>query len=478
MRPGECLLGVAAVAIAALNLFGMFPRQRWALLAATVPVTAAVVQWSIESPRWHLAPLYAASFAILVAGVFYKPDLSRPIILGALVSALAGMGLAWIFPVFEFPHPSGPYDIGIVSLHAVDPNRSENHTGGSGHREIMLHVWYPAAASTIPPAPYAPRDSSPFRLFAQLPLVKTHAHPDAPAATSGANWPVLLFSSSWHGDFYSNTAQVEELVSQGFVVAAIDHPYGSGMTRFPDGRAIPAEPMVFWDLASDEKLAASIVGNEREINVRAGDFSLALDFLTQVNSGRPQVPFSGRLDLTRIGAFGFSFGGAVAAEACRRDSRFKAGIDMGGSLFGEVATAGVRCPFLFMDDNTSVPLPQLPRNPIKRRYQGLVRRDQRIEELFLQRPDAFRIMLLNSEHLNFSDTPSYSRLRFVTGAGAIDPHRATQIINAYALAFFRAYLLGVPEPLLSGPSTAFPEVRFSRGPASPPRSARLRHMPV
>ncbi len=479
MRPGEILLGVVAIVVAGLNLLGKFPRPRWAILASTLPVVVAAVQWSIESPRWHLVALYAASFGILIASVIGKPDLSYRIMLGTLICAVAGVGLAWLFPVFEFPHPSGPYDIGIASFHAVDPNRIDPHLGAGGrHREIMLHVWYPAAPSNRPSVPYAPPNSSPFRLFAQLPLVHTHAHSDAPAATSGAPWPVILFSPSWHGDFYCNTLQVEELVSRGFVVAAIDHPYGSGLTRFPDGRSVSAEPTPFWDLSSDEKLAASIVGDEKEVDVRAGDFSLALDFLTHVNAGRPQAPFSGRLDLTRAGAFGFSFGGAVAAEACRRDSRFEAGIDMGGSLFGKVATAGVRCPFLFMDEDTSMPLSQRPRNPVKRRFQGLVLRDQRIEELFLQRPDAFRIIVLRSEHLNFSDAPYYCRLRIVTGAGSIDRTRATEIINAYALAFFRAYLLGAPEPLLSGPSETFPEVRFSRGAASPPRTAKLRHMPV
>ena len=35
-----------------------------------------------------------------------------------------------------------------------------------------------------------------------------------------------------------------------------------------------------------------------------------------------------RLDTARVGVFGHSFGGAAAAEACRRDRRCRAGMDL------------------------------------------------------------------------------------------------------------------------------------------------------
>jgi hypothetical protein len=44
--------------------------------------------------------------------------------------------------------------------------------------------------------------------------------------------------------------------------------------------------------------------------------------------------------------------------------------------------------------------------------------------------------------------------------GNIEPARATQIVNAYSLAFFDRYLNDMEEPLLDGPSTDYPEVEI------------------
>ena len=58
--------------------------------------------------------------------------------------------------------------------------------------------------------------------------------------------------------------------------------------------------------------------------------------------------FTGRLDMTRVGIFGHSFGGATAAQFCHEDSRCKAGIDVDGAPHGSVIQAGIRQPFMFL----------------------------------------------------------------------------------------------------------------------------------
>lgn len=465
MRPVEILLFLVTLLAGLAIRFGAAGRSRWVMLAAFAPLSVAVVQWTVESPRWHLIPLYAAAAGVLLGAFLPRQPIARGLLAGSLLAAAAGALLAWMFPVFRLPLPQGPLPIGRTSLHAVDPRRVETHSAGRGHpREIMIHLWYPAVSATTPAAAYEPAGLPPFRLYSQLSFVKTHTHPGAVPSRPHPGWPLLLYSSSWHGDDYANTIEIEDLVSQGFVVAVIDHPYGSAMTRFPDGRSIPAEPSPFWDLSSDERLAASMRLLDAEIDVRAGDMVLALDHLSALNSAPQAAAPLPSLDLSRVGAFGFSFGGAVAAEACRRDARIRAGIDMGGSLFGPVAGDGVHCPFLFMDDGTNAPQKGPPQNAAKRRYKQLEERDQSIERFFLQRPASYQMTIAGTDHTNFSDTPLYCRLPLLTGAGPIRPLRAAQIVNAYSAAFFRAYLLGSAEPLLDGAgSSAFPEVKLIRG---------------
>ncbi len=46
--------------------------------------------------------------------------------------------------------------------------------------------------------------------------------------------------------------------------------------------------------------------------------------------------------------------------------------------------------------------------------------------------------------------------------GTIAPARGLQIVNAYTLAFFDRHLKGNTETLLDGPSSAYPEVTFTK----------------
>ena len=56
-----------------------------------------------------------------------------------------------------------------------------------------------------------------------------------------------------------------------------------------------------------------------------------MDELTRANlAGSPGLPFAGHLDLSRVGAFGHSFGGMAAAHACELDRRFEACLNEDG----------------------------------------------------------------------------------------------------------------------------------------------------
>lgn len=67
-----------------------------------------------------------------------------------------------------------------------------------------------------------------------------------------------------------------------------------------------------------------------------------------------------------------------------------------------------------------------------------------------------------SRHFDFSDyAVLFSPVLRTNGLlGPIDGRRALSVTNAYLLAFFDRYLKGEKEPLLRGPSPAYPEVRF------------------
>jgi hypothetical protein len=81
-------------------------------------------------------------------------------------------------------------------------------------------------------------------------------------------------------------------------------------------------------------------------------------------------------------------------------------------------------------------------------------------EVSLNKSGGYRMVIQGTTHRNFSDSPFFSPLKSLTGAGAIPTKRCAQIVNQYTLAFFDKNLRGQPEPLLEGASQAVPEARL------------------
>ncbi len=155
-------------------------------------------------------------------------------------------------PAFVFPPPSGPYRIGTVTRHWVDHGRREVLSSRpSDRRELMVQLWYPAHdVPSAPRAPYLPDAEGvapaladflgvPPSTLEPLARVTTNAVEGAPIADDGTVFPVLILLVGIKGSYRQiQTFQVEELVSHGYVVAAIDQPYSVAMVVYPDGHRI------------------------------------------------------------------------------------------------------------------------------------------------------------------------------------------------------------------------------------------------
>jgi len=241
------------------------------------------------------------------------------------------------------PTPQGPYGVGRVSYHLTDDSRPEVLGADPGRpREVMLHVWYPTSAATgrhVRTAPYLPGlDKAASRLSTadlkdlfrpaiydgELPV--THAVEHAPFAPGHNRFPLLLFSHGWGNPTFLYTAELEDIVSRGYVVAAIDHPYDTAFTEFPDGR------LVFFAHEQFDAALKAPDGYVRyartRVTVMAEDNRFALDRLLELATVPSlKAPFLARVDTTRIGAFGHSIGGLAAARTCQIDSRLRACID-------------------------------------------------------------------------------------------------------------------------------------------------------
>ncbi len=455
--------------------------MRWVRYLAPAVVLIAVAQAAVEGPRWQMVPAYVLTGLFFLVwlwqkiapaggtagqGLTHRLAIGLAIGLGAL-GLVVSIALPIVFPVIRFPRPSGPYAIGTMTYHWVDVSRPEIFTADpNDHRELMVQVWYPAEGNpSARRAPYV-QDARvlwsvadllhlPRFIFGHVKYVTTNGVPSAPVADGGP-YPVLIFSHGRSGFRGHNTFQVEELVSHGYIVATIDHPYASSGVVFPDGRLVAFDPRMF-----DPAHPGHPKFYDVAIPFLAQDVSFALDQLADLNQADPNGILTGQLDLQRTGMFGVSLGGAITAEASKLDPRIRASLMMDVFMPADVVQSGLKQPAMWISrDAKYMKLEHWTQEDI----------DETVttpRAVFESKPrDAYLVLVAGMFHANFSDLPFFTPLSSRLGmTGPIDANRGHDIVNAYSLAFFDRYLKGQPAPLLDGPPAQFPEVTFDkRGP--------------
>ncbi len=284
----------------------------------------------------------------------------------------------------------------------------------------------------------------------------------------------MIFSHGFNQGFAGqNTVQMQELASHGYAVFSLAHPYESIAVAFPDGRVVPvsktrmdsvgramgASARALNDFAASKDQAERVALFRKAISeprllhesldVWTADTRFVMDALTRLTSGavretRAGVAFTGKLDLSRIGVFGMSFGGTTAGQVCVVEPRCKAGVNLDGTQYGDPIDVPLRVPFMFM---TSF-IPGL-NDPVFERAAG----------------PAYSVNVEGSTHFNYTDfsllSPLFKRMGFL---GPIDGTRMERIMNAYLVAFFDTYLGGARTEhaaLLDSSSSTYPEVRLS-----------------
>jgi len=410
----------------------------------------------------------------------------RIIVVVAMIIAFACLVLVAsiqvFLPVFRFPAPGGPHAVGTLSIRWVDAGRAELFGDNpADRREIVAQVWYPTDelqgarhASYLENAAkitevLARLYHLPPILLRRLGAVRTNAILDAPLSAEKSRYPLLVYLTGLDGTRQISTFQTEELASRGFVVVGLDQPGTVAYARSASGKVIEGRsreimiPLVEQSV-EPERPVPSLLGRtwpEGIVPYLAEDVSFVLDRLATIGATGPAGILAGRLDLDRVGVFGVSLGGMVAAEACAKDTRLKACLIMDVYLPEDVVKAGLSQPTMLITRDADTMRLE------RRRAGGWTEKDIALTLGTMRsvyerlRGGGYFISIPGIFHLNFTDVPLWSPLLQSAGMiGPIDPRRAYAIINAYSVAFFEKQLQNSREPLLDGPSPLYPELRF------------------
>jgi predicted dienelactone hydrolase len=278
---------------------------------------------------------------------------------------------------------------------------------------------------------------------------------------------VLIFLEGLNGFRQMNTSQVEELVSHGYVVAAVDQPYAAASVRFPDGRRVTGltkaqmEPFTAQSLApvADAPVLYGRTLPQGSIPYLAEDVSFTLDRLAALDRHDPDALLTGRLDLRRTGTFGMSLGAIVAAEACRTDPRLAACLMIDAAMPADVVHDGLRQPSMWITHDAATMRLERSQAGGWSEY-DITQTLTSMRAVFVAGPpgQGYYVQVPGMFQVNFTDTPLHSPVARQMGfAGPIDARRGQGIVDAYSLAFFDRYLADRPSDLLAGPSPRFPD---------------------
>jgi len=400
--------------------------------------------------------------------------LARLFMLGALavVALLAALRIEHSISI-DLPTPTGPFPVGRIIGDWVDDSTSDSLAPAPGtKRELLAWIWYPAApASSAAPADYMPaplREAVEHDLgpllggFLTRDLAKVHAHStaDAPVSPRQSFWPVVIFRAGASGEVVSYSTLAEDLASHGYVVVGLDAPWRTFVVAFPDGRVARRTPQNNPELCFEKPPPEQGACVGRQLNAWTSDIGFALDRVQQLNASDASGRFTGRLDMTRIGVFGHSFGGAQAAQFCSQDARCKAGIDIDGALIGSVIRTGIHKPFFFLLSG----LGDFSSDAESRQIMADIR------SVYNRQPADSRLLLSirGANHFTFSDDGALLKSHILRGAFrvigmlGIDGPRQLAVTADCVRTFFDAHLKGTGASPASVLSPRYPELEALR----------------
>lgn len=375
----------------------------------------------------------------------------------AVAGVVAAIAALWIEHRSSvlLPSPTGPFAVGRVLFDWADQPPAR--------RELMVWMWYPAAGSSaafddyIPATVRAPAGGGGVLklLTHDLSRVRDHTVRNAPVAVQQRSYPVVIMRAGASAPVVNYSTLAEDLASHGYVVVGFDAPYRTSVVVFPDGRIFRRARENNPDLVSSTDLTRLA---ERLLPAWSADISFVLDRLAQLNASDPAGRFTGRLDMTRVGVFGHSFGGATALQFCHDDARCKAGIDIDGAPFGSVIQSGMQKPFMFLlSDHSRESDPQAAQ--IMANIQSIYDR--------LPPDGRVRAVIRGANHFTFSDDGALLKSDLLRaglhlfGQLRISGRRQLAVTTYCVHLFFDTYLKGAGGGPLRLSSPQYPELQIA-----------------
>ena len=346
------------------------------------------------------------------------------------------------------PSPPGPYVTEFKIQVMVDKSRPDPFNSSEKYRRLLTSVFTPVLksdCSKLCHVPYMTPAVAAAYDEAYSPFNQIFARAQLSGICCDASFPVrhelpLLIVSPGFGESrlqYSITAQ--QLASYGYEVILVDHPGDSSIVEFPDGEVV----------TGFSSTKGTVPQRVIVLNIETQDVLFVIDSYSKGTCGASRAYGSDR-------KLGVAAHEAIAAQAMLNDSlnghpgRIAGGVNFDGRFYGPVLTEGLgpgEKSFLLWEPGTGP-----PNDTSWAQWWNIT---TELDPKDWQKE--FR--LAGSTQATLTELAVVVE---VSGLSANNATRYQNISTIYTAAFFDMALKGKKEPLLSGPSLAYPEVIFVR----------------
>jgi pimeloyl-ACP methyl ester carboxylesterase len=377
----------------------------------------------------------------------HKLSLAIASLVGALVQGADGQ----VANRSPLPVPTGRHTVGRTAFDWIDQSRPDSTTP-SHYREVVVWAWYPAAVHAGESAEWMPgkwgqvfwseysKGHGGSSAVPDLSAIRTHAYADAAIESSTQKYPLLLFAPGSGTTPLDYSGIIEDIVSHGYIVLGVESEFGRASV-FADGRVVPGhDPVPRGGPGAPRSTEQAIRAWEDAASGFGKDLSFALNQLTALRD----TPLSRLADVTRVGVFGHSLGGAAALQCAHDDSRVRAVFDIDGSPIWSARNGRLQKPVMILSAAST-----------NLSYDGALGGAMpaghlRVAGTVHSFPSDIRVMPFAQ--------PTTANTQLIA------PSRGLVIAATFVEAFFGNYLLGQHAAILSAPSREFPEVTFEKVP--------------
>ena len=435
------ILAVLEIVLAVRTCRRKPDRKTWRrdrlVIRAAEAVTIVLHLVFSAAQKWRFAPVLGFlavlividALTVLIGGRKGEGAKRASVAVASCLLRIVVFGLL-LFPAFLFTDynglpVSGGHRIGETSAILIDRSRTDPFEQDGSLREVPVHFYYPADAA------------------------------------GGERFPLVVFSHGAFGYYQSNTSTYMELASNGYVVAALDHPHHAFFTRDTAGETVLADRDFIntaMNLNSTADAQEQYALYMQWMALRTADMNFVVDELeTAAGAGAADESwfFSDEdgeairnvlnmTDTARIGLMGHSMGGATAVELGRERSDIAAVIDLDGTMLGEYL--GVENGEMLVSD-APYTVPVLDFN----NWESYIDNEEYLAqgfrypnvEVVSHAADGFSVGIRGTKHMDFTDLPLLSpTLGKMLGSGERSTEETMTIVNSLVLSFFNCYLKG------------------------------------